>query len=153
MARFHRSASASSPRGGLLRRRFKAQAAPGPRLWQTSATVGLVLLVIFGAGAIRELQRRSRVSRELDELPREIATLERGNVELEEVLSFLSSDSYVEAEAKRSLGLGRSGERPVVISSAPAAKVTGAATATVVSSLAPRDPFHAWWSYFFADRT
>lgn len=149
MARFHRPASASLQRASLLRRR---QSEGGPRLWRRSATVGLVLLVIFGAGTIRELQRRSRVHRELEELQQEIVALERGNVELEEVLAYLASDSYVEAEAKRSLGLGWRGEQPVVISDALLARAGTAAEAGAASAKL-QDPPHAWWSYFFADRT
>lgn len=130
-----------------LRRSGPARVREGSHFRRTSAIVGLVLLLVFGAGTVRELQRRARVHRELDQLRIEIASLERGNIEVEQLLSYLASDSYVEAEAKRSLGLGWSGEQPVVVGEPQRAQPT----TSVARQVARPSPAQAWWNYFFSE--
>lgn len=99
-----------------MRRR---SAPPGgwKRLLRTRLTVliacAVFLAVSFTLG--RELLRRQTVSRDVERLQAEISSLEQQNTDLEQLLAYLKSPTYLEAEARLKLGLKKSGESVIAV--------------------------------------
>jgi cell division protein FtsB len=110
------------------------------------AGAGIVALLL-AVGIGRAINRNRQVRAELVDLQSRIAKYSRDNQELAQTLNYLSSDAFVMAEARRSLGLGLPGEQPVVVQPAEAATAT---TANIAVTASPSLPV-LWWRYFFGE--
>lgn len=80
---------------------------------------GVIVLVgvatVLGFSGVKEYKRASAIDREIAALSQEVDRLERTNADLEERISYFSSDAYKERVAKERLGFRREGEQVVVI--------------------------------------
>ena len=80
----------------------------------------LIIAAYFIYTAAEGALRAHRVAESREEAEQQVAELEGEKAYLEAVKEYVSSDSYVEQEARRRLGYTRDGEVPfVVISPAP----------------------------------
>jgi cell division protein FtsB len=109
------------------------------------AAGAIALLLAVGTG--RAINRNRQVRAELVELQQRIQRYRAENQELAQNLDYLSSDAFVAAEARRSLGLGLPGEQPVVV--VPQSE----AAASLAAGQQQSSPSLAslWWRYFFGD--
>lgn len=107
----------------------------------------IVLLIFFIIGTIRGIERRLRVNKELTALQQQIQFYEQENVKLDNLLNYLSSDTFVAMEARRQLGLGKTGEQPIVVVPSNATSNNNVASKTGVVKLPSN--LQLWWDYFF----
>jgi len=122
--------------------------------WWIVAVAGTLCLV-FLVGVVRELTRGHQVSRQVGSLQQSVATEQKKQAQLQDLIDYLSSPTYQEREARLKLGLKKSGERVIVvepsnIDSINSEKITGQLSnrPTETSSSNPR----RWWNYFFSKK-
>ncbi len=89
----------------------------------------------------KELTRRWQINREISNLTEELAQAQRKKDQLQDLINYLQTDSYVEEQARLQLNLSKSGEKRVDLSanSQPA----------VLASEDNRPNWQKWFSYFF----
>ena len=131
------------------RQRYSAGERP-TRRWSRGrvAMVGAgIMALLLAVGTGRAINRNRQVRAELVDLQSRIVKYSRDNQELAQTLNYLSSDAFVVAEARRSLGLGLPGEQPVVVQPTVEAADTAANIALRASPSLPA----LWWRYFFGE--
>lgn len=105
----------------------------------------IVAMLIYNVG--QGLVQREQVSDEIQALKDEIASLEKDESELTQLLSYFESDEYVRQEGKMKFGLKEEGERLVVINDThEQEKPHLAITQEVQEELT--NP-QKWWRFFF----
>lgn len=112
----------------------------------------LALLVIIGAFLAaqvgREVYASWSIGQEADAVRAEIAAMEARNEALREELTYVQSDAYIAAEARRMLNLGLPGEHVLIIP--PGAEMP--APAPEPSEVAPPKPLiQQWLELFFGE--
>lgn len=117
------------------------------RVLESPVTLGvaIVLIIAVSLTLTRELLRRSATQADIARLQSEAVRLEAQRRDLEDLLSFLNSETFVEEEARVKLNLQKPGETVVIVPSSTASTAS-AIDATV--GLAASNPSR-WWSYFF----
>ena len=116
----------------------------------TGITIGLVGWIAFISW--QEWQRHERINQEVAKLDAEAEKIKSENESFSERISYFSSDSFREQEAKQKLGLKKTNETVVAIKPAPAAAAGGTATPTQALETASRDDdahYRMWWRVFF----
>lgn len=89
--------------------------------------LGLAIIVLISFPIAKNVSQRHSVNKEIRELEKEIKLVENKNTQLQKLINYLSSDQYVEEQARLNFGLKKGGERAVVIdtSNIPIAPVGG----------------------------
>lgn len=108
--------------------------------------VALAAIGYLSFTAASTLVRSHRLSADEGRLEREIAQLQTDNQRLDAIEEYLRSDEYIEAIARRLLGLVRPGETLVVVSSDTADIATPEAT-PARQDRSGRQP--RWWERLF----
>ncbi len=105
----------------------------GPRIRLPASRVGVtwlvVLLVVGGLLAIqvgRQVYANYSITQHATALQDQITAMERQNDQLRAELSYLQSDAFVSAEARRLANLGHSGDQLLIIPPGSAAKLPAA---------------------------
>jgi cell division protein FtsB len=112
---------------------------------------GLAVLIFLGVSIGKELTRKVEVTQRVSSLKNEIASLEKRNTELSDLINYLNSESYREREARLKLGLKKEGEQVIIIPNSSlenqqeATDSSGQSTETKDSQSAAKK----WWNYFF----
>ncbi|MFH1225670.1 MAG: septum formation initiator family protein [bacterium] len=110
----------------------------------------LVLAILLGLALGRSFLKRYQVNQEIETLKTEIAKLETGNRDLNDLISYLQTDFFAEQEARLKLGLQKPGEKVVIIPSneadiKPALAISEEGEYNEKALSNPRK----WWLYFF----
>lgn len=136
-------ASAASTRSGESGLRVTLPASRGGIAW-------LVVLLVIGAFLAFQVGRQVyaswSINQEADRYRAEIAALEAENAVLERELTYLESDAYVSAEARRLLNLGRPGERVLII---PPGSEAAPPLAPTTEPEVAKPPLEQWMELFF----
>lgn len=110
----------------------------------------LLLLIFVCSGLLRIYLRNYEIDQEIAELRNEILFLEKDNIELHELIDYFNSSAFIEEKARADLGLGKEGERVVVVSDELKQDikkmVNDADNASIEKDL--ENP-HKWFRYFF----
>jgi len=77
--------------------------------------ISLLIAVYFGYSAVLGAIRSHQLSKDEAAAREEVARLQDQKTYLQAVLEYVSSDAYVEQEARRELGYIRDGEVPFVV--------------------------------------
>src|SRR3989344_3378453 len=113
---------------------------------KTSIVASLIILVVVCGGLYQIWQQKVGVNSEIRTLRDELALLETNNVELSELIDYLNSTAYIEAKARRDLGLKKEGEGAVII--------PDVTEMVIRSNQQDSDPNRSnikkWWDYFFS---
>jgi cell division protein FtsB len=115
--------------------------------------VGIAFIVMFSVGISKRMVRQHQLNRETESLKHEIEKLERSNQELNELLSYLNSDNFLEDEARTKLGLKKEGEEIIIINDKYKTKELDKNTSGRIyqpSTSAPKSNPEKWWDYFFS---
>lgn len=104
----------------------------------------LFLIIVVSFGLSRELIRRVETQSEIRRLEAEARRLEGQRQELEGLLTFLSTSTFQEAEARVKLNLRKPRETVIILPSAIASAPSGPSDATA----RPRSNPERWWEYF-----
>lgn len=120
------------------------------RKFGTIFIVNLAVLAFLVLGFGREYLRNLEIERSIADLEAQNAALEGRRLESLSVIESLSSEYYLEGEARRKHGLAKPGETLAIVenSGAVAAAYEEAADATTTTNNAVR-----WWEYFFDHTT
>ncbi len=73
------------------------------------------IATFLGFSGVKEYKRVSAIDREIASMKAEVERLERHNADLEDRISYFSSDAYRERVAKERLGYRRSDEKVVLV--------------------------------------
>lgn len=113
--------------------------------------VGAILIVVFGAGLVREIVRRRAVISELAALQQEIRSLNDRRGELTQLIQDFQSAATQEREARTKLNLAKPGERALIIERSGTANDAAGTVATAMPDAASPTPANParWWNYFF----
>ena len=113
---------------------------------KTSIVASLIILVVVCGGLYQIWQQNVGVNSEVRTLRDELALLETNNVDLSELIDYLNSTAYIEAKARRDLGLKKEGEGAVII--------PDVTEMVIRSNQQDSDPNRSnikkWWDYFFS---
>ncbi|MFH1598247.1 MAG: septum formation initiator family protein [Patescibacteria group bacterium] len=114
---------------------------------KTVIVIGLIILVFLSIALGKELLRRYEISREIEQLETEIADLEQRNLDLDDLIDYFNTNSFVEKEARTKLGLQKAGETMVIFpeteGGTESAETAEAAADEAMTNL------QRWWKYFF----
>lgn len=121
-----------------------------PRIFKSKVLIvleiAIVLFLIVAVG--QEVVRRKSVQEEVSRLELQIEQLESQNVHLAETLKEMTSENYIEKEARRKLDLQKKGETVIL--------VPHEETDTILVSKDSQDSAETrnanpsqWWNYFF----
>jgi cell division protein FtsB len=111
------------------------------------AIVALGLLVAVVLPLARTQNRQRAIDREIEEVKKEIAEYEGKNDDLNQMLSYLQSNSSLEEQARLNMGLKKPGEKVLVIKD----DGSQAGAATAGENKGKTSNFAAWVEYFFGD--
>ncbi|MBP9801976.1 septum formation initiator family protein [Patescibacteria group bacterium] len=105
-------------------------------------SVLLVILILSILKVGKELARRHQINKEINYLNQQLAEAQLNRDKLQDLISYLESDQYVEEQARSQLNLSKPGEKRVDLSLAPE---------TLASQEATDDRSNAkkWFAYFF----
>lgn len=77
--------------------------------------IGIIFIIIFSAGISKRMVRKHQINKETQELKNEILKLEQNSKELNQLLSYLNSDEFLEKEARTKMGLKKADEKVAII--------------------------------------
>lgn len=112
---------------------------------------GIAVLIFLGVSIGKELTRKVEIKQRVSSLKNEIASLEKKNTELSDLINYLNSESYREREARLKLGLKKEDEQVIIIPDTSLQNQPEAAD-TSDQSAGTKDSLSAtkkWWNYFF----
>src|SRR3990172_948789 len=116
---------------------------------KTFFVIGLVLVVLMGYLLSKELNRRYRISREIEGLEQEIARFDNQNEELSRLVDYLQTPEYQERQARPLLNLQKPGEFAVAF---PPSAVEEQDPMGAVPSESAVSNYRQWWDYFFSSK-
>lgn len=109
-----------------------------------------VVLLFFGVAFGRAYYQNYQVDQEIKRLQGEVARLQAKKLETLEMLNYVKSPSYVDAQARAGLNLSAPGEHVAIIAGTNlAVAATGQPAPKGVES-GQISNAHKWWNYFFA---
>jgi len=110
----------------------------------------LVLFLAFAIG--KEIVRRQDVQSEVSRLESQIDNLKQQNIQLAQVLKEMTSQNFLEKEARKKLDVQKAGETVVLLpqntSEGEHTLVVQNASETSMNSTAQSNP-EKWWEFFF----
>lgn len=120
------------------------------RKFGTIFIVNLAVLAFLVLGFGREYLRNLEIERSIADLEAQNAALEGRRLESLSVIESLSSEYYLEGEARRKHGLAKPGESLSIVESGAAATD---AYETIDDDVATAHNAVRWWEYFFDHTT
>ena len=103
----------------------------------------IIIFIISSFELINEIGRRYKVSSEINRQQKTIDQLKQQNGDLRQLIQYLNTDQFIEEEARKKLGLSKSGESVVVF--------TSSSTEPQIAAAAGETNPQLWWNYFFDD--
>lgn len=103
----------------------------------------LVVLVLSILKVGKELARRHQINKEIEHLNQQLSEAELNKNKLEDLISYLQSDQYIEEQARTQLNLSKPGEKRIDLSEQPK---TLAQSNNNTSNLSNQKK---WFAYFF----
>lgn len=125
-----------------MRKKFSAKRFLTSKLF---LILGLVVLIFLVFALGKKFFESREIDQEIDAAKADIAKLEARNNELGELLNFVSTDAFLEQEARLKFNLLKPGESVVVIQPNGQAPIEEAENRENDNFSNPRK----WWSYFF----
>ena len=115
----------------------------------------VLVLGYFAFNVGQEMFKRHNIEAEISHLENEINKLEKDKNDLNDLLSYVQTDAFVEQEAREKLNLAKNGESLILVPEADATFTVNSET-TPSAEGAPRAPearkksnLAKWWQYLF----
>lgn len=131
----------------------------GPSMFrQASWWVVLVagaLTVLFLVAIVREVVSGYTIRQQVKRLEQQVGAEQKRQAQLDALISYLSSPTFQEREARLKLGLKKSGERVIVVPPAGDAANGNENVATPSggpTAVGPTSNPQRWWTFFFGPR-
>ena len=117
----------------------------------------VLVLGYFAFNVGQEMFKRHNIEAEISHLENEINKLEKDKNDLNDLLSYVQTDAFVEQEAREKLNLAKEGESLVLVPEADSAGESRTSGEQLVvdnySQSAPpvvkKSNLAKWWQYFF----
>jgi cell division protein FtsL len=104
--------------------------------------------------------RKYKINKEIEDLKAQIASADKSNQQISEMIDYLGSSSYLEKQAREKLNMKKPGEEVVIIEpqKEPAASSSPISQGTVSEnknnspageSQKPASNYSKWWKFFF----
>lgn len=77
--------------------------------------LGVIILVLISSALIRKILYDRRINQDIEKLKEEISFLEKTSNEFGELVDYLSSEKFIEEEARVTMGLGNAEEKVIII--------------------------------------
>ncbi len=77
--------------------------------------IGLALLFLIAVPLVKNINKKKAVDKEIKELEEEISRLETDNNDLQNFISHLNSEEFIEEQARLNLGMKKRGEEVVIL--------------------------------------
>ncbi len=77
--------------------------------------IGLALLFLIAVPLVKNINKKKAVDKEIKELEEEIFRLETDNNDLQNFISHLNSEEFIEEQARLNLGMKKRGEEVVIL--------------------------------------
>ncbi|MFH1385697.1 MAG: septum formation initiator family protein [Patescibacteria group bacterium] len=123
----------------------------------SSRTVLFLLLLAFvwlSLVLVKAFYKKRQLDQEIGSLKAEIEKMDKKGQELNQLLGYFSSESYLEKEAKDKLNLKKEGESVVMVQGPADEAVgennnSGASVAAAISAPVVENNLVKWWNFFF----
>jgi len=131
------------------------------KILSSKITLFLLLLcfIWLGLSVADVYYKKYKIAKEVNDLKDQIAKTEKSNQQISAMIDYLSSQSFLEKEAREKLNMKKPGEEVVIIE--PSKEVSTSAssflgggnpenqTSSPVSASISESNFVKWWKYFF----
>ncbi len=124
------------------------------KFFSSRAVLFLLLLAFIwlSISLVKAFYKKRQMDQEIGALKAEIAKMDGKGQDLNQLLSYFNSESYLEREAKDKLNLKKEGENVVMVQGA--AETVGENNSSVsvgaaVSAPVEENNFIKWWNFFF----
>ena len=107
----------------------------------------MMIFTSFGLG--KELVRRQKINKEINQVKKEIESFEKKNKELGQLIEYLNTDSFKEIQARQNLGYRKEGERVVSIESGENSLNQENEASFQTPSEEDISNLRRWWNHFF----
>ncbi len=108
------------------------------------------ITLFFAVAIVREFFQSRLVGQQLHRLRQDVVQEEKRQKELQELLTYLSSPTFQERQARLELGLKGTGEKVVIVPGDATTTQPGAAKQNSSSTANPEETNpDRWWRYFF----
>lgn len=77
--------------------------------------IGLVIIALLSFPVLKKFRKQKELGQEISTLKTEIAKLENKNTELNQMISYLESEEFIEIEARQKLNYRKEGEEMLII--------------------------------------
>lgn len=123
------------------------------KIFSSRAALFLALLAFIWLSLVlvKAFYKKNQLDREIGALKQEIEKLDSQGQELNQLLAYFNSESYLEKEAKDKLNLKKEGESVVMVQGALSAETVPAdgAQAPAAAPAATENNLIRWWNFFF----
>ncbi len=126
------------------------------KFFSSRAVLFLLLLafVWLSLVLVKAFYKKRQLSQEIDALKSEIEKMDQKGQELNQLLGYFSSESYLEKEAKDKLNLKKEGESVVMVQDTSAGAAVGenndgASVGAAISAPVEESNLIKWWKFFF----
>ena len=118
--------------------------------------IGIIIIILISIPLAKKISRQYKVNQEINDLEKEINDLKKKNLELNELLSYIESDQFIEEQARLKFNYKKEGEELVVIKNEESANYQNQNTDLNNKNIAQgiykknktSNPYN-WWEYFF----
>ena len=110
---------------------------------------GFVMMVFTSFGLGKELVRRQKINKEINQVKKEIESFEKKNKELGQLIEYLNTDSFKEIQARQNLGYRKEGERVVSIESGDNSFNQENEASFITPFQEDISNMRRWWNHFF----
>lgn len=104
----------------------------------------VALLLFFSFSLLREIKNKKSIQDEIKSLQQELVNIDQQNSELQNLIDYLKTDEYAELEAKKKLGMKKTGEKVILVTEADLLEAK-----PVDDSADHISNGKIWWNYFF----
>lgn len=111
--------------------------------------VGFVMIVFTSFGLGKELVRRQKINKEINQVKKDIESFEKKNKELGQLIEYLNTDSFKEIQARQNLGYRKEGEQVVSIESGDNGFNQENEASFETPSQEEISNMRRWWNHFF----
>lgn len=82
---------------------------------RTMALLGLAILIMISIPLVKNINQKQKINRDISDMNTEIKKFESKNTELRKMVDYLSSDQFLEEQARLNFNLKKPGEDVAVI--------------------------------------
>ena len=114
------------------------------KIWQSNIfTLILIVLLIFSFIKVsKEVLLRYEINKEISALDTKLNSLEEKTEKMNNLITYLQTDEYIEEEARLKLNLSKPGEKQINLTARPS-------SSSEIEEKDPRTNINKWFDYFF----